>query len=135
MAMTDVSRVVSGSPRLDEILQGGLPDNAINLIIGPPGSGKTIFTDQYIFHNATEDRPAITYSTLSEPHEKLLRYGQSLSFFDTAAVGRRVFYEALGPEVRAGGLDAVVERVSADIKARRPSMIAIDSFRALATYA
>jgi len=135
MTPTDATRVCSGSDRLDAILRGGLPANAINLVIGPPGAGKTILADQYLFHNATEDRPAVTYSTLSEPHEKLLRYGQSLSFFDTSAVGRRVFYEALGPDVRSGGLDAVLERITADIKARRPGMIAIDSFRALSAYA
>ncbi len=125
----------SGSHRLDVILGGGLPENAINLVIGPPGAGKTILAEQYIFHNATEDRPAIYYSTLSEPQEKLLHYGQSLGLFDVEAVGRRVFYEALGPGVRARGLDAVIERVSEDIKSRRPGVIAIDSFRALAAYA
>jgi len=135
MPAREVDRIGSGSPRLDLILRGGLPANAINLIIGPPGAGKTILADQYIFHNATDDRPAVYYSTLSEPHEKLLRYGQSLSFFDTGAVGRRVFYEALGPVVLAGGLGAVIDRVSKDIKARRPSVVAIDSFRALAAYA
>ena len=135
MARSELGRVRSGSTRLDEILHGGLPEHAINLVIGPPGAGKTILADQYLFQNATEDRPAINYSTLSEPHEKLLRYGQSLSFFDTTAVGRRVFYGALGPDVRTGGLDAVLERITADIKARRPGMIAIDSFRALAAYA
>jgi circadian clock protein KaiC len=125
----------SGSPRLDGILGGGLPANAINLVVGVPGAGKTIFAEQYIFHNATEDRPAIYYSTLSEPQEKLLHYGQSLSFFDPAAVGRRVFYEALAPGVRTRGLEAVVEQVSEDIKSRRPGVIAIDSFRALSVYA
>ena len=135
MSGREVDRLSSGSPRLDAVLRGGLPTNAINLVIGPPGAGKTILADQYIFHNATEDRPAVYYSTLSEPHEKLLRYGQSLSVFDTEAVGRRVFYEALGPVVLAGGLGAVTKRVSEDIKARRPSVIAIDSFRALSAYA
>lgn len=135
MSMREVGRISSGNARLDAILYGGLPGNAINLVIGAPGAGKTIFADQYIFHNATEDRPAIYYSTLSEPHEKLLRYGQSLGLFDTDAVGRRVFYEALGPLVLGGGLDSVVEQISADIKARRPGVIAIDSFRALSAYA
>ncbi len=129
-----MARVASGCTRLDHVLHGGLPANAINLLIGPPGAGKTILADQYVFHNATEERPAIYYSTVSEPHDKLLRYGQTLDFFDPTAVGRSVFYETLGPQVRAGGLDAVVERVAADIKSRRPGLIAIDSFRALSTY-
>lgn len=135
MSTHEIDRLGSGSPQLDRILRGGLPKNAINLVIGPPGAGKTILADQYVFRNATEDRPAVYYSTLSEPHEKLLRYGQSLTLFDTDAVGRRVFYEALGPVVLAGGLDAVVERISEDIKVRRPGVIAIDSFRALAAFA
>jgi circadian clock protein KaiC len=130
-----MGRLHSGSEHLDSILRGGLPVDAINLIIGPPGTGKTILADQYVFHNATEDRPAIYYSTLSEPHDKLLRYGQTLSTFDAEAVGRRVFYEPLGPVLLAGGLDAVIERVADDIKARRPGVIVIDSFRALAAYA
>ena len=132
--MVEMERIASGSARLDLVLCGGLPANAINLLIGPPGTGKTILADQYVFHNATDDRPALYYSTVSEPHEKLLRYGQGLEFFDATAVGHRIFYETLGPQVRAGGLDAVVERVASDIKAHRPGLIAIDSFRALSSY-
>lgn len=132
--MGDMDRISSGCPRLDLVLGGGLPANAINLLIGAPGTGKTILADQFVFHNATAEHPALYYSTVSEPHEKLLRYGQTLDFFDPAAVGRSVFYEALGPHVRAGGFSAVLERIAADIKARRPGLIAIDSFRALAVY-
>ena len=75
-------RVSSGSDRLNDMLGGGLPGNGINLIIGLPGSGKTILAQQYAFHNATPERPAIYLSTVSEPLEKILRYGQTLSFFD-----------------------------------------------------
>ena len=132
--MGGMDRISSGCPRIDLVLHGGLPANAINLLIGAPGTGKTILADQYVFQNATEERPALYYSTVSEPHEKLLRYGQTLDFFDSAAVGRSVFYEALGPQVRAGGFSAVLGRIAGDIKAHRPGLIAIDSFRALAAY-
>ncbi|MBO0686142.1 MAG: KaiC domain-containing protein, partial [Candidatus Dormibacteraeota bacterium] len=37
-----MERLSSGHRRLDEILRGGLPANGINLIIGSPGTGKTI---------------------------------------------------------------------------------------------
>ena len=129
-----MERIGSGCEPLDAVLGGGLPAHAINLVVGPPGTGKTILADQYVFRNATEQRPAIYYSTVSEPHEKLLRYGQGLNFFDAAAVGRRVFYETLGALVRDGGLGAVVERVASDVRQQRPGLIVIDSFRALSTY-
>ena len=89
-------RLSSGSERMDAVLGGGLPTNAINLIIGPPGSGKTILAEQYLFCNATEERPGLFLSTVSEPFDKVLRYGESLTFFDADAIGTRVFYDDLG---------------------------------------
>ena len=89
-------RILGGEPRLDEILGGGLPPNAINLIMGLPGSGKTILAQQYLFANATRTAPGLYLTTVSEPLEKVLRYGQTLEFFDATAVGSRVFYEAPG---------------------------------------
>ncbi len=127
-------RVSSGCARLDAVLGGGLPHNAINLVIGAPGTGKTILADQYVFHNATDERPALYYATVSEPYEKLLRYGQRLTFFDPQAVGTRVFYEPLGPALRTAGLDGVLRTVADGIKTRRPGIIVIDSFRALSVF-
>ena len=129
-------RGASGDDGLDEILGGGLPLNGINLIMGRPGSGKTILSQQFMFARATEERPAIYLSTVSEPFEKILRYAQTLNFFDRAAIGKSIFYEDLGPAVAGdGGLSAVTERIGALIKERRPGIIAIDSFKALAAFA
>ncbi len=77
-------RGTSGDEGLDRILGGGLPLNGINLIMGRPGSGKTILCQQFMFARATEERPAVYLSTVSEPFEKILRYAQTLSFFDRA---------------------------------------------------
>ena len=129
-------RLTSGDKGLDTILAGGLPMNGINLIIGLPGSGKTMLSQQFVFASATEDRPAIYFATVSEPFEKLLRYGQTLSFFDREAIGQSVYYEDLGGIVGGeDGLTAVTERIGALIKERRPGIIAIDSFKALAAFA
>ena len=107
----------SGDEGLDLILGGGLPLNGINLIMGRPGSGKTILCQQFMFAHATEERPAVYLSTVSEPFEKILRYAQTLSFFDRPAIGRSIFYEDLGPAVAGeGGLTAVIERISAPIR-------------------
>jgi circadian clock protein KaiC len=98
----------SGDEGLDLILGGGLPLNGINLVMGLPGSGKTLLCQQLMFARATEERPAIYLSTVSEPFEKILRYAQTLSFFDRDAIGRSVFYEDLGSAVAgANGLAAV----------------------------
>jgi circadian clock protein KaiC len=129
-------RLTSGDKGLDLILGGGLPVNGINLIMGLPGSGKTLLCQQLIFAGATEERPAVYLSTVSEPFEKILRYAQTLSFFDRHAIGRSILYEDLGGAVAGeDGLTAVTERIAALIKERRPGIIAIDSFKALAAFA
>jgi circadian clock protein KaiC len=128
-------RLRSGHDRLDALLQGGLPANAINLIIGLPGSGKSIIAQQYLFRNATEDRPGLYLASVSEPFDKVLRYGQSLSFFDPDALGHSVFYEDLGSALQTGALPAALERIVALIQQHRPGLIVIDSFKPLASYA
>jgi circadian clock protein KaiC len=124
-------RLRSGHLALDEILDGGLPANGISIIMGLPGTGKTIIAQQYTFHNARPDRPSVYFSTLSEPLEKIVRFGQTLDFFDAAAVGRSVFYEDLGQVAARDGLGGVGDHVTAVLKERRPGLIVIDSFKAL----
>ncbi len=128
--MTD-SRLRSGHQPLDEILGGGLPANGISIIMGLPGTGKTIIAQQYTFYNASPDRPAVYFSTLSEPLEKILRFGQTLGFFDTSAVGTSVFYEDLGLVAGRDGLAGVGDHVATVLKQRRPGLVIIDSFKAL----
>jgi circadian clock protein KaiC len=128
-------RFSSGDRHLDTILGGGLPPNAVNMIIGLPGSGKTILAEQYMFHNASEQKPGLYLSTVSEPLDKILRYGQSLDFFDPEAVGSRIFFDDLGQSLNDGGLAAVLARTRELVLQRRPGLIAIDSFKALAAYA
>ena len=128
-------RLPSGVPGLDEVLDGGLPANAINLIVGLPGTGKTLLAQQYLFENATIDRPAVYLSTISEPLDKIVRYGQTLGFFDADAVGRSVFFEDLGGALLKDGVPAALERVEQIINQREPEMLVIDSFKPLAVFA
>ena len=128
-------RLLSGHEPLDAVLDGGLPGSAITLIVGRPGSGKTILAQQYVFRNGRPDRPAVYFSTVSEPLEKIVRFGQSLEFFDPAAIGTSVFYEDLGTILNRDGLPGVVEQIGRAIRERRPAVIVIDSFKALQAYA
>jgi len=128
-----IDRLPSGNQRLDEILNGGLLKNAINLIVGVPGSGKTILSQQFAFHNATAEQPALYLSTLSEPLDKILRFGETLKVFDHKAIEEgRVIYEDIGHVLGEDGLDSILGAVEGYLKEVRPGIVVIDSFRAFA---
>ena len=45
-----MKRISSGNAKLDSILDGGFPADSMNVIMGLPGTGKTILAQQLIFH-------------------------------------------------------------------------------------
>jgi circadian clock protein KaiC len=127
----DFPRISTGNDEADTILHGGFPCNSINIVMGQPGTGKTIFAEQLLFHNAGGGRPLVYLTTLSEPLSKVVSYAQRMRFFDVNAIGTTVIYEDLGAELAADGVDALVPRVTAIIKQLSPAIIVIDSFKAV----
>jgi circadian clock protein KaiC len=125
-------RLPTGSRELDEILEGGIPANSINIIMGAPGSGKTTLAEEFIFCNATDERrPALYLTTLSEPLDKVIRYLQEFQFFDAGKMGSAVRYEAFGSELAANGIGALLPKLKDAIKTLSPKVIVIDSFKAI----
>ena len=59
-------RVPTGVKGLDEMLGGGLPRGRIILLCGGPGTGKTIFSLQFLVEAAKRGEPGV-YVTLEEP--------------------------------------------------------------------
>jgi circadian clock protein KaiC len=72
---------------------------------------------------------------VSEPFDKILRYGQSLEFFDSARIGDSVFYDDLGDALHRDGLAGILECVDHLLKKHNPGIIVIDSFKALKAFA
>jgi len=127
--MTD--RIATGCVGLDEILHGGIPSNTITVLMGAPGTGKTIMAESLAFCNATDEKPALYLTTLSEPLEKFIFHGQRYNFFDPTRVGKSVIYEDLGISVRNAGVEKLAEIVTDLIGRYKPAFLFIDSFKAL----
>jgi circadian clock protein KaiC len=118
-------------PGLDAILGGGLPEFSFNLIVGPPGSGKTTLAHQIMFALATKERPAVFFTVLGEPPLKMLRYQQQFSFFDAAKINESVRFINLSDIVSEGSFDEILARMTQEIEAVSPGLVFIDSFRSV----
>ena len=124
-------RIQTGNPQADEILRGGFPVNSINIVMGQPGTGKTIFAEQLLFHTARGERPSLYVTTLSEPLSKVVTYVQRFGFFDADRLAHDIQYEDLGTALSEHGPMALVDWLDDAIKSRSPKIIVIDSFRAI----
>jgi circadian clock protein KaiC len=126
-----MDRISSGNDVLDSILDGGFPTNSINIIMGLPGTGKTILAEKIVFSNASTERPALYIATVSEPLDKMLRYLQEFDYFEPGVVGDAVIYEDMSEVLRTKNLGAFMTEVVNLVKEHNPSFLVIDSFKAL----
>jgi circadian clock protein KaiC len=124
-------RISSGNGEGDRVLGGGFPANSINILMGEPGTGKTLFAEQLLFANANGGRPVLYLTTLSEPLSKVVTYLQLLPFYDESKLGTTVIYDDIGELLAKAGVSALVPRVREAILEFKPSIIVIDSFKAI----
>src|SRR2546426_1648596 len=98
-----LDRVPTGIKGLDELLGGGFPDGRCILIVGSPGSGKTTFALQYLYHGAMLGETGL-YVTLDEHPDHVKRNLQSYDW-DIDGMekkGKLLFIDASGLR-RTGG--------------------------------
>lgn len=70
--MGTIDRIKTHIKGFDELIQGGFPKNSNILITGTPGTGKTIFSLQYIYNGITEDKEKGIYFTFEEKRNSLV---------------------------------------------------------------
>jgi circadian clock protein KaiC len=125
-----MQRLSTGNAPLDRILGGGLPRHSINIVMGLPGTGKTILAEQLAFANGSAERPVIYLTTVSEPIGKVVSYLQEMKFADVDRLGTEIIYDSLVDLLRERP-GTLTDRVADLIERYRPSVIVIDSFKAL----
>src|SRR5881392_298509 len=126
-----INRLPSGVGKLDAILGGGWPEYSFNLVVGEPGCGKTTLAHQFMFANASPERPALYFTVLGEPTIKLLRYQQQFSFFDKSKVDGVIQFANLTDEALTNDLGKVLDAIVAKIDETSPRIVVVDSFRTL----
>jgi circadian clock protein KaiC len=126
-----IHKLPTGVPGLDEIVGGGLPEFSFNIIAGAPGSGKTTLAHQFVFANASPERPALYFTVLGESTIKMLRYQQQYTFFDPAKLPDSVRFINLSQIVLEKDLGAVLAEIIREVEKASPAVVVVDSFRTM----
>ena len=126
-----IRNLPTGIRGLDDILGGGIPEFSFNVIAASPGSGKTTMAHQIVFANATAQKPAVYFTVHGEPVMKMLRYQQQFSFFDASKLGNAIRFFNLSALLKEKDLNAVLAEIIKLVTAANPSIVVVDSFRAV----
>jgi len=128
-----VNRVKTGITGFDELVEGGFPEGFVVLSIGTPGTGKTLFSLEYIYNGAMQFKENSMYITLeqnlSEVREQAKRLGIDLEKAEKS--GKLTLMHIPVKDLSA----ATIEMIKKEVKKRKIKRLAVDSLSTLAVNA
>ena len=138
-----MDRVPTGIKGLDELLGGGFPEGRCILIVGSPGSGKTTFALQYLYHGAARGETGL-YVTLDEHPEHVkqnlgsynwdldgLEKKGKLLVMDASGIGRTKLkqentFSSVDPQSEGPTFSDLLRTVSKVVEGENVQRIALD---------
>ncbi|HEX5660471.1 MAG TPA: ATPase domain-containing protein, partial [Polyangiales bacterium] len=119
-------RVQTGVPGLDAVLHGGLLRQAVYMVRGTPGAGKTILSNQLCFHHAARGGKVLYVTLLSETHERMLFNIGQLSFFEPTRIPDQIAYLSAYTVFEQSGLKGLSEMLRRETRAGDASLLIVD---------
>ena len=120
----------TGVPGLDTLLCGGLSDNALVVVVGPTGAGKTVLASQILFHVVEQGQPVLILTAYAEGHSKLLDHLQPFAFFDEQVVSESLTLVSL-PSMIGMNVDTAAATIMKTIRESEARIVLIDGFQGL----
>lgn len=132
--MKETERFSSGVPGFDKLAQGGFKEKSINLVVGGPGSGKTIFAVMFLVEGLKKGEPGI-YVTFEEKKKKLYEdmksFGWDLEGYEKKGIFSYLEYtpEQVKKVLIEGG--GTIDSIVTKMKAQRMVIDSVTSFALL----
>ncbi|HET9239692.1 MAG TPA: ATPase domain-containing protein [Oligoflexus sp.] len=119
-------RLASGVPRLDYILKGGFLKGSIYSVIGPPGSGKTVYANQLCFNHASGRGRSVYISILVESITKMLGHIEDFTFFRPELVNSQIFYFSGYGILKSDGFRGLLTMIRNAVKEHQADLLILD---------
>jgi len=122
-----IERLTTGIPGLDDVMEGGFPTPSISLILGEPGTGKTTYAMQILFHGAKNGETVIYMTGIAEPIFMIKKFMSNFEFYDESLVesGNVQFWD-LGTSIQSMGPKKALNAIVDIVRETKASRICID---------
>ncbi|MBC8078381.1 MAG: AAA family ATPase [Chloroflexales bacterium] len=131
MTSPPVALMNTDVPGLDALLGGGITPDALVLVIGAPGAGKTVLSSQIIFAAVRQGLRALILTSYSEGNVKYLNHVRPFAFFDDAYVGDVITLLSMQSLLTGDSGDAA-DVLMRTIRAARAQIVLLDGFQGIA---
>ncbi|MBI5923448.1 MAG: circadian clock protein KaiC [Betaproteobacteria bacterium] len=133
------SKASTGITGFDEITGGGLPHGRTTLLVGGPGSGKTVFALQFLVHGAQAGKEPGIFVAFEETSQRIVANAASFGWKLAALQKKQLFFLDAQPQpdliqsgdFDLGGMLAALEAQIKEMGARRIVFDALDVVLAL----
>ncbi len=125
-----IKLLATGVAGLDELLGGGVSQNALVFFVGAPGAGKTVLASQILFHAVQHGAPGLLLTTYSEGQTKLLGHLRPFSFFNEQAIGSSLTLLSL-PSLVGSNIDVDAAALIKAIRESGAHVVLLDGIQSL----
>jgi circadian clock protein KaiC len=131
-----LKRVPTGVPGLDPLLQGGLLPGDFVLLVGGIGTGKTIFSSQFVYNGAKVLNEKAVFATFEEDitslKRNMLRFGMDFDDLEKVKLVKLLDLEALEGRGMGTNIDILLAALD-EMKAKRLVVDSLTAFLSGAT--
>lgn len=119
-------RVPTGIKGLDILLGGGFLRGGIYLVMGTPGTGKTILANQFGFNHVSGKGRALYVSLLSESHSRLFGHLKPMRFFKEERISDAFNFVSAYHVLEKEGLDGLLKTLAQTVRQYKANLLFID---------
>jgi circadian clock protein KaiC len=126
-----VPRVSTGSAGLDTILHGGWMHGGTYMATGAPGTGKTIFGNQFCFAHVAAGGRAVYVTMLAESHGRMMVHLRTMDFFQREVIGQALHYVSGYSTLKTEGHEGLLRLFYRLVREHQATALVVDGVLAV----